>query len=1183
MKKSLKNMIIIAIAIAVLLTIPPSELNKSAHTTSFRSASVGVHVVPIADLGYAPIINKLIENAKSSVYVAMLEMSDEAPVKTLLDSLISASTRGVDVKVLYENSFSENSYAANYLSSNGVTVKEDSSSKFLHTKMLVIDGDIVYIGSHNWSPNALGKNNEYGVLIYNSSIGAFYQAYFNELWNDDSSTPHLALTSISNQGYIVNTTYDWHTYYTITHLLNSARTRLYVAMYDMAYYTNPEDVYQNRVDNMVNDIVAKKSIAKVVLDSGHNYYSYNYLTNNGVAVKYDFSEVITHLKMVIADDSVYIGDTNWNTSYINNDTHTVGIVIHNRTLADYFSSFFTNIYKYRDVPYYLPSPFMDTWNVTVPAGGYAAIHFYLANGGYKNSTYFYIQPNGPLWIDVGKYPSWYRSSVYDWLGETMYVEAPKNSSGTYTESITFYSKDRSIHFTEYFNVSISGSGGTMPVSNHVLISAVYYHTGSMDNRSKYIELYNPTSSKVNLDGYKIVNVSSNSAYTIHGLSILAHSYVSIAISPQGFSAKFHRYPDIGDGTEHGLEIGGTAGGIELLGPENDTVDAVYWGGTNGWDINTSEYTSIVRIPQNWDNDSSAQWVPEQKPVPHVLANASKVILIDGAHDNDYVSKLGAFVVSMRKLGLDPENFTSAFGANSNISSSLLNTSYSALAKLIIITSPARKLSAQELGNISTFMLNFNGSILLTSKSDYYSNGHTTYLNSILHSLGSVLRFNDDEICDNTTNYGANYKVLIHHFNDTSTGITKGVNNVSFYSSASLIDATGNGLHNSEAIILATGDSDTYNENNTAGGAFVSYPKGSYPPVAAAQIIQGHRIAAIGTTVFNDYSLYTYDNLLFTQNIVKWLMGVKAVSMGAPSIHIANSEHENSSVIITVPTANAESVSINYTAANGSYVNTTMYDDGTHGDTSAGDGIYTFTMPNMSANTEVMVKITATGMGSVVDGGFTYYAMPELSWVRNNTGAQVIVEGKVTVKPGSFSYIMYIQDPTAGIRVYGADLSSLGLQYGDYVKVVGQVSSYKEEPEILINSAAQVVKVMHGSPIAPESVSIGTANTTNYGKLVQVTGTVTVINITGHYFYIQDSHDDTIRIQILNTSIDISSLTAGENVVVIGVQSQYNSEMQILPREQSDITSATVPEFGGASILIFCALLIIIYLQRLYRT
>jgi len=98
---------------------------------------------------------------------------------------------------------------------------------------------------------------------------------------------------------------------------------------------------------------------------------------------------------------------------------------------------------------------------------------------------------------------------------------------------------------------------------------------------------------------------------------------------------------------------------------------------------------------------------------------------------------------------------------------------------------------------------------------------------------------------------------------------------------------------------------------------------------------------------------------------------------------------------------------------------------------------------MTANTSVVIKINAIDMDAEVENTFTYYAMPELVWVRNATGAEVIVEGKVTVKPGSFPYIMYIQDHTAGMRIYGADLSSLRLQYGHYMKVVGKVSDYKE--------------------------------------------------------------------------------------------------------------------------------------------
>ena len=126
------------------------------------------------------------------------------------------------------------------------------------------------------------------------------------------------------------------------------------------------------------------------------------------------------------------------------------MVIQNKTLADYFSSFFLKGYTYGNVPYYIPSPFVDTWQTSGPAGGYATLRVYIANGGYKNSTYFYLKPSGSLWMDIGRYPSWYRTSVYDWRNETLYIEIPSYASGTYTVALTFYSKDYDINYTMYF-------------------------------------------------------------------------------------------------------------------------------------------------------------------------------------------------------------------------------------------------------------------------------------------------------------------------------------------------------------------------------------------------------------------------------------------------------------------------------------------------------------------------------------------------------------------------------------------------------------------------------------------------------------------------------------------------------------------------------------------------------------
>ncbi len=1154
--------LVILSALFVVMGQGPISTNRTHASDFAKSTSDYLFVVPVEDHGYAPMIKHLIDGAKTSVYVAMEELKNDSSVKSLLNSLINAENRGVDVKVIYQDSMSD-SNAVNYLSSNGVSVKSGGNSKFIHDKLIVIDGQVVYVGSHNWSPSALEKNNEYGAIIYNKSIAGFYDQYFLSLWSNADSTPSLTNMAINNAGMWINTTYDGYTYNALNSLINSATKRLYVAMYTMAYYSSP-NTDEERVNTLVNDIVAKKSIAKVVLET-HNENAWNYLHSNGVNVKNDSSSVITHLKLVIADDSVYIGDANWDTEYFNNDTHTVGVIVHNKTIADYFASFFNVIYKYGNVPYYIPSPFVDTWTASAPAGGYATINVYIANGGYKNGTYFYLKPIGPLWSDIGKYPSWYRNSVYDWRSEKLYVEVPSSaSSGMYTVGLRFYSKDHVINYTMYFKITVSGSGGSVPIANHLLITEVYYDDASSYSKYRFVELYNPTSKDINLDGYKLVNVSSGHTYTIHGLKIHAHSHVTIASTAYYFAERFGKYPDIGDGSQHNLEISAHRGGIALRAPDNTTViDAVYWGGYNGWNVNSGKYDSIVRVPYDWDNDSAQQWVGSQRPYPWVQSLSDKVVLIDRGHKSYFSSRIGDFVVKLREIGLNPENFTATSGQHSNISADLLNTSTRPLAKLIVITDPARKLSSQEIENISNFVNNFNGSVLLSSESDYGNYSHPQNLNAILEALSSTIRFNDDEVLDSTNNSGASYKPIIHHFNDTTGEVAHGVSEVEFKSSCSLVDASGGRLKEGGGVILfATGDNDTYNKDADGSGDAYIYTKGSYIPVAAGEIMNKHRIAALGATIFQDGAdgiQSTYDNALFTTNLVKWLMGIKSVSLGNPELSFANNKHENASMIISVSTANAESVTINYTTDGTHYFESAMYDDGTHGDAISGDGTYSFILPNYTSGTHVRVKIMAEGTDSTADTSLDYYAMPQISWVRNNT-AEVVVEGKITVKPGSFSKAIYIQDESAGVEIYGLDLSSLNLNYGDYVKVVGEATTYHGDVEIKISSAMQVKKTVSGNPVEPMDISIALANSTNYGKLVRVSGIVKNINSTGHYFYLDDGSGHAVRIYLKNRSIDISSLHIGDSITVVGVQAQYGSTYEIVPREQSDINSS-VPELS----------------------
>lgn len=129
-----------------------------------------------------------IDDAAEEIYVMMFSMlydpddwSDEA--NGLINALIRARRRGVEVHVLLENSLDTNREAYSYLRSNGVDVSYDSPSTTLHSKVVIVDGRIVFIGSHNWSESALHWNHEVSVKIVSRELARRLIDYFWSLRN----------------------------------------------------------------------------------------------------------------------------------------------------------------------------------------------------------------------------------------------------------------------------------------------------------------------------------------------------------------------------------------------------------------------------------------------------------------------------------------------------------------------------------------------------------------------------------------------------------------------------------------------------------------------------------------------------------------------------------------------------------------------------------------------------------------------------------------------------------------------------------------------------------------------------------------------------------------------------------------------------------------------------------------
>lgn len=134
-----------------------------------------------------------LERANTSIEVAMYSMiydSDDSVdwANDLINEFVYAHNRGISVNVVIENKtyfgyMDDNWEAHDYLLASGVPVQMDNNGATTdHLKLVVIDHQIVYVGSHNWSESALYYNHETSVRIVSEEIAETFEAYLQSIY-----------------------------------------------------------------------------------------------------------------------------------------------------------------------------------------------------------------------------------------------------------------------------------------------------------------------------------------------------------------------------------------------------------------------------------------------------------------------------------------------------------------------------------------------------------------------------------------------------------------------------------------------------------------------------------------------------------------------------------------------------------------------------------------------------------------------------------------------------------------------------------------------------------------------------------------------------------------------------------------------------------------------------------------
>ena len=130
----------------------------------------------ISDREYEQAVINLIDNAKESVVIGMYYISTKLeannPVRLLLNDLVEAEERGVEVKLYLNTRFPDTSYEDvvdeeefKSLQDAGCEVYFIKEGRRLHDKLVIVDRRYVVEGSVNWSISALKNNFESATLI----------------------------------------------------------------------------------------------------------------------------------------------------------------------------------------------------------------------------------------------------------------------------------------------------------------------------------------------------------------------------------------------------------------------------------------------------------------------------------------------------------------------------------------------------------------------------------------------------------------------------------------------------------------------------------------------------------------------------------------------------------------------------------------------------------------------------------------------------------------------------------------------------------------------------------------------------------------------------------------------------------------------------------------------------------
>jgi len=311
-----------------------------------------VTIIPVNNRAYFKTLLNLINQAQDSIEIAELTWKyDYYAVRQIQLALKKAVKRKVKVRILLDGKLTQynNMRSAYYLRKYGCRTKIYTRFRLLHCKLVIIDKLKVLLGSTNISKSSLFYNNETNLLIISKPIALYFFNYFEKLWNNKSGLKYIQPFTYKNITVFTEASFlD-----ILLEVLQNAKKEVYIIMYYI-YFTESKKLSPVKLFyNTINALLDKKVKIRVILEANLEYNHYinrsnnlymNRLVKKGAICAKDPEDVITHCKLIIADDTVLITSSNIKNKGLNYNRQ-IGVVVRDEKLAYIYKHYFYKLLK----------------------------------------------------------------------------------------------------------------------------------------------------------------------------------------------------------------------------------------------------------------------------------------------------------------------------------------------------------------------------------------------------------------------------------------------------------------------------------------------------------------------------------------------------------------------------------------------------------------------------------------------------------------------------------------------------------------------------------------------------------------------------------------------------------------------------------------------------------------------